>query len=415
MAGMTLAIRRAALLLGLFLALPAPCVASDALNARERAADFDALWRAVDERYAYFGRQRASWRRVRDAWRPRAVRAQTRGELVSALEGALDQLRDDHVSLSERTPRSPRRVPAEIDVWAAWSGKQAVVEAVRTFGDADVAGLRPGHVIARVDGLPVERVVRDIAPRAGVADAAEERAWALRRALAGPRSGTLQVEVREATGAKTLTVEHRGTAAANGQLVGRRIGEGRDLGYIRVKSALSDPRLPGQFQQALDYLKDTRALILDLREAWGDGGTAAVESILARFATGTVAWRQREPRGGERVIDTVEPRGTPYRAPVVVLVDRWTAGDGEALAAGLQAVAKARLIGTPMAGLRGEIGEARLPHSGIVVRFPTQKSFDANGQPRESLAPALTVYLAAPQGGPGDPILYQALKLLERK
>jgi hypothetical protein len=36
-----------------------------------------------------------------------------------------------------------------------------------------------------------------------------------------------------------------------------------------------------------------------------------------------------------------------------------------------------------------------------------------DGTPREALRPSVEVDLAAPSGGPGDPILYQALKLLE--
>jgi hypothetical protein len=96
-------------------------------------------------------------------------------------------------------------------------------------------------------------------------------------------------------------------------------------------------------------------------------------------------------------------------------VDRWTAGDGEALAAGLAAVAGARLVGTRMAGMRGELREVRLPHSGIAVRFPAERLLHVDGTPREALRPAIEVDLAAPAGGPGDPILYQALKLFERK
>lgn len=98
----------------------------------------------------------------------------------------------------------------------------------------------------------------------------------------------------------------------------------------------------------------------------------------------------------------------------MVLVDRWTAGEGEALAAGLQAVARARLVGTRTAGLRGELREVRLPHSGIVARFPAEKALSPDGRPRETLTPEVLVDLAAPRGGPGDPILYQALKLLEK-
>jgi carboxyl-terminal processing protease len=98
-----------------------------------------------------------------------------------------------------------------------------------------------------------------------------------------------------------------------------------------------------------------------------------------------------------------------------VLVDRWTSGEAEALAAGMQAAAGARLVGTAMAGMRGELHEARLPHSGLVVRFPGDKALLPDGTPREALRPQVLVDLTAPSGGPGDPILYQALKLLEKR
>jgi len=121
----------------------------------------------------------------------------------------------------------------------------------------------------------------------------------------------------------------------------------------------------------------------------------------------------REGGGSARTIDKVTPRATPYTAPLVVLVDRWTAGEGEALAAGLAAVANARLVGTPMAGLRGEMREVRAPNSGIAVRFPAQRALTPGGAPRERLVPSLVVDLAQPQAGAGDAILYQGLKLVE--
>jgi carboxyl-terminal processing protease len=67
-----------------------------------------------------------------------------------------------------------------------------------------------------------------------------------------------------------------------------------------------------------------------------------------------------------------------------------------------------------MAGLRGELREVELPASGLTVRFPGERAFTVDGRPREALPPSVPVNLAAPSGGPGDPILYQALKLFDR-
>jgi C-terminal processing protease CtpA/Prc len=377
--------------------------------------DFDLAWRTLDTRYAYRDKARAPSRRARDAWRARAQRARSAAELAAALEGAIAQLHDDHVSLSPRDAHGARRVPAESDIWAAWKEGAARVESVRTFGDADVAGLKPGHVVERIGGAPAESAVRGLLGE-GAAISAESRDWALRHALAGPRQGVLRLDVREGSATRALEIERKEHPGANGPLlIGRRMGDERDLGYIRIKQGLGDARLVEQFDGALNYLKDTRALILDLREVSGDGNRNVTRAILARFVVAESPWQLREGPAGKRIADTIAPRGEPYRRPLLVLVDRWTAGEGEALAAGLAAAAGARLVGTPMAGLRGELAALKLPRSGIVLRYPAEKVFHVDGTPRESLRPHMAVDLAAPQGGPGDPILYQALKILEKR
>jgi C-terminal processing protease CtpA/Prc len=398
------------------LALAAAAAAPSSLTARQQGEDFDTLWRSIDGAYAYFDRNRPAWRKARVTWRPRALKAESRAEFVAAIEGALGELRDDHVSLSERTPRSPRRVPAETDIWAAWKNGAAVIEGVRTFGDADVAGVRPGHVVTRIQGVPVDKVVRDWL--AGGDGSQASRDWALRHALAGPRQGAFRIEVSEGREAKSLAIERLAiTPPATGAppLIARRMGEDRDLGYIRIKAGLADARVVEAFDGALNYLKDTRALIVDLREVSGPGSHGVTRALLGRFVSAPSPWQLREAPGKAPVTDTVPPRGETYRAPLVVLVDRWTADEGEALAAGLNAAAAARLVGTEMAGMRGEPREVTLPHSGIVMRFPAEKVLHVDGTPRERLRPSVEVDLAAPQGGPGDPILYQALKILEKK
>ena len=403
----------------LCLALWAPAVVL-ATPSRAQAAptyveDFDFAWRTLDTRYAYREQSRASWKRARDTWRPRAQRARSVAELAAALEGAIAELHDDHISLSEREAGAARRVPAETDIWASWKDGAARVEAVRTFGDADVAGLKPGHVVERIGGAPAERAVRQLLGN-HAATTAEARDWALRHALAGPRQGVLRLDVREGNATRALEIERKDHAGANGPpLIGRRMGEERDLGYIRIKHGLADARLVEQFDGALNYLKDTRALILDLREVSGAGNRNVTRAILGRFVTTESPWQLRENSAGTRVADTIAPRGQPFRAPLLVLVDRWTAGEGEALAAGLAAASRARLVGTPMAGLRGELASVKLPRSGMVLHYPAEKVFHVDGTPREALRPHVAIDLAAPQGGPGDPILYQALKILEKR
>jgi carboxyl-terminal processing protease len=193
----------------------------------------------------------------------------------------------------------------------------------------------------------------------------------------------------------------------------RRIGIHRDIGYLRLRFGAA-PAPSRQLDAAFDALGGARAIILDLRDSAGPATRAEMDATLARFATAPGVWRVRLARGGLRAEDRVTPLAGHARVPLVVLVDRWTRGEAESLAVGLRAVAGATLVGTPTAGLRGVQGTAQLPHSGITLRYPVERALAPDGSPREDAVPDLAVDLTAPSAGPGDPILYQALKRLER-
>ena len=381
---------------------------------RGNAADFDALWQSIDSGYAYFdAASRARWRAVRDRMRGPAGRAPTPAAFVSVIEGALAELRDDHVTILGAPARIARRIPYELDIWPRWDGGAATIEAVRTFGDADVAGLHAGQSITRIQNVPIEAAVREML--GGKAGSVADMEWALRRLMAGPRNGVQTLEVRERGNTARVEVDRAAAKpSATPPVLARRIGTKRDLAYIRVRMGSREPDLARQFDNALREMASARAVLLDLRESVGHGDRALTLAMLSRFTRTAAPWQAHEPPGQPRVTDMVQPASQSYSGPVAVLVDRWTAGEGEALAAGLAAVAKARIVGTAMAGLRGELREVELPASGLTVRFPGERAFTVDGRPREALPPSVPVNLAAPSGGPGDPILYQALKLFDR-
>ena len=105
-------------------------------------------------------------------------------------------------------------------------------------------------------------------------------------------------------------------------------------------------------------------------------------------------------------LELASPRGPfAYTAPVVVLVGRWTGSMGEGLAIGLDGMGRARVVGTPMAGLLGALGEIRLPNTGIAVRVPTERLAAVDGTPREAFVPH-----AVP---PGEDALSFARRLLD--
>jgi hypothetical protein len=382
--------------------------------ARTQDDDFDVLWRAIDEGYAYFdGATRARWRRSRERFRAQAMRIAP-AQFGALLEAAIAQLRDDHVTLVPAGDRTARRIPYELDIWPRWRAGAVEIESVRTFSDADVAGLHAGELITHIEGVPVAAALRE---RLGDgASHGPDVEWALRRMLAGPRTGTQRLQVREGEKPAIVDIERTPPApSTTPPMLARRMGDERDIGYVRVRVGAAAHGLASQFDGAMSHMTGTRALIVDLRDVAGPGARETTLAILSRFAREPSAWQVRTA-GQRRETDMVRPADAAYVAPLAVLVDRWTAGEAEALAAGLESVCRARIVGTPMAGLRGELQEVALPMSRMAVRFPGERTYSAtSGVPRESMRPSLPVDLAAPSGGPGDPILYQALKLFERR
>jgi len=398
--------------LAAFCLVAGTALAAPALTPRQQGEDFDALCKAIDQGYAYFDGERPQWARACEKWRGTALHAGNRGDFLKALEGLVAELHDDNVTLSERSPGGPRRLPWEADLYAVWRDNVAYVDSVRIFGEADVAGLRPGVAILRIDDVPVEQAVKNrlgpgTPPRRALS-------WALRHALAGPTSGPETITVRDGQETTTVRLDRGAPAARGGRPVyARRMGDDRSIGYLRVRIGIDDAKLPAQFDAALESLMGTTSLIIDVRDHPGPGTPEVTRAILSRFASTETAWQLREIPDGPRIFDTIGPRGKTYRGKVVVLVDRWTAAEGEAVATGLAAVANARIVGTRMTGLRGVLKEVRLPHSKIAVSFPAERVYLVSGERREAYVPEVLVDLAAPQAGPSDPILYQGLKALE--
>ena len=396
-----------------------PALAKPAAAPGRPVADFDALWRAIDEGYAYL-EPAQDWRSAASRWRPKAAAARTREDLLAALEGALAELNDEHVTLDAHLPGSPRTVPAATDLWAEWIGPDAVISAVRAGSVADVAGAVPGMKVIAVEKTPVEQAVRALLRRGRQSDP-RARDWALRRLVAGPWSGTIALEASHAGRARRLGIDRQDLPASETPpLVARRIGEDRE------------PGLPSPEEHA--GRGEHRATLR--RRAAAPEGHARADPRPARNAVGRLRRRRaRAPRAirdGRLAVDPAHAPGDEARrrrgrrAGLAARALRLRRAHGRArrsLDRGRRANRspsasrrrpRATLVGTGMAGLRGRrarAAAARLGHRPSLSRRAASSTPTARRA--RSSRPAVAVDIVRPNGGPGDPILYQALKLLE--
>jgi carboxyl-terminal processing protease len=394
------------------------------LTREQYEQDFDTLWGEVRGRYAYFDQKATDWDRVRSIHRPRVGRVSSTAEFVAVLEGTLEELYDFHAHLNTNTAASPRLVPSDADTWARWSDEKAIVTEVRAGSNADRAGLRAGMEIASINDVPVAEAIRARIGRSLRRHDEGARAWALLALLAGRRNEPRVLIVVDASGSRRISIDDQGSHAgsARKRLLEHRRLEG-NFGYIRIHNSLGNLVLIREFDAALDALRNTRGLILDLRDTPSGGNTTVARGILGRFTTREMPYQKHMLPEEERQygirrswIELVSPRGAfASGAPVVILVDHWTGSMGEGIAIGLDGMGAATVVGTEMARLLGATSGITLPNTGIGVTFPTEKLFHVDGTPREKVVPTVSVDLLNAVGGSVDLTLEAGLRVLRAR
>ena len=359
------------------------------------ASDFDYMWSTLRDTYAYFDKKETDWNTVRELYRPMLADVKSRSDFVTLLEKVLDELYDNHTSLNTNLKTSSRLVPTGLDVWTEWRNGRAVITQLRKGFSAEQAGLRVGMEIVSINGVPVERASAQRLPKSLKAISVEARNWALRAVFAGTHDQPRIIVAKNQRGAAaayrldlpthTTADNYHYTPKVEWKMLPRGIG------YIKINDLIST-EIVLQFDTALSRVKASRGLILDIRDIPRGGNTDVAEPIMGRLIDHRMGYQEVVPLHEPKYIREVSPKGNwSYKAPIVVLVDRWTASMGEGIAIGLDGMKRATIVGTRMAGLNGGIFNHELPKTKIGVSYPGERLNQINGTPRENFVPPVLV------------------------
>ncbi len=379
--------------------------------------DFNAAWRETTATYAYFDTKATSWADVPKLYENDLQRVTTRDEFVILLEHVLEELYDPHAQLTVNVATSFRLIPSGADLWAEWRNGEAVITDVRADSDAHRAGIKPNDVVMSINNSPIADVVDARLGRSYSHSAAAARDWALRAVLAGRHNTRRLLQIRQDNTIQAVEL------AAHDQFDGRNavplshseIAPG--IGYVRFNDSLGDNATIQAFDRTLGDLRNTRGLIVDLRNTSSGGNTAVAKGILGRFVGREQPYQKHVLPSEERDtgirrswLELVTPRGDfIYQRPVVVLVGHWTGSMGEGLAMGFDATGTGTVVGTAMAGLVGATFRIVLPHTGIGLNLPAERLYHINGTPREAFLPKILVDITRRDLGE-DPIVEVALR-----
>ena len=201
-----------------------------------------------------------------------------------------------------------------------------------------------------------------------------------------------------------------------------------NVGYLKIDGFPSAGEIGAPLDRAMTTLKDTGALILDLRHNGGGAPDGAMYLAGFFFATPTLVARIYSRLDGSTTdMCTGDVAGPRYLGkPLYILTSRRTFSAGEAAAYHLKHVAHAITVGEPTGGGAHRIRSVDLDDRFALmlpftrpINVVTNADWEGTGVTPELLSAAedaLTVaHLAALRGLPASPERDAAIRTLERK
>ena len=167
---------------------------------------------------------------------------------------------------------------------------------VVTDSAAARAGVQRGSIITEIDGRPISERIAQLRVDAGSFSSERARLDELdRRLLDGPQGSSVKLTCRAAASTAPIMLELKRDSLPADEPAppdfpvtrGKFVWSGvhpSGYGYIRILSFNGREEIADEFERALDALKGTPGLVLDIRDNLGGFGTAQPR-IVGRFIT----------------------------------------------------------------------------------------------------------------------------------
>ncbi|HEU0051870.1 MAG TPA: S41 family peptidase [Longimicrobium sp.] len=388
---------------------------------------FDTAWTVIARTHWDSTYNGVDWNGLRAELRPRAEAARSNEALRAVLVDMLGRLHQSHFGII------PGDVQETLSGGEAPSGQgvagldarlvdgRFLVTRVLPGGAAEAVGVKTGWAIDAVAGHPTADILAALARLPADTDPRVRslHGWsALTRYFRGDAGDSVAVRFLDAADrpvdATLVLRPATGVVTRFGNLPAMIVRveteraplpDGRTVGILRFNYWM--PVVARQIDEAVDRLRDTDGLVIDLRgNLGGVGGMAA--GVAGHFVERRDTLATMRMRGQSlyfvadpRRVDTRSQPVQPYSRPVAVLTDAETASTSEFFAGGLQKLGRARVFGETSAGQALPAIARRLPNGDVMMHAiadftgPTGERFEGAGVVPDQPAPPTRAALLA--------------------
>ncbi len=359
--------------------------------------DFDFYYKTIKDNYAYFDKQKTHWENVKPIYQPLVDTCTSRNSFIQILEKTLNELYNGHNFLNTNTNQSNRLIPSGSDIKAIYKNGTFMIDEVRENFNADLCGLKKGMQIIGFNGQPIKEAINSFLPKSTSNFDTPIFEYAANMLLAGTHNTKRKITVQLNGISKDYypdNVPNKTEDNYSTVLEWKKLAN--NIGYIKINNSLGNDNLIHSFDLALDSVFNTGGLILDLRETPSGGTSVIARAIMGAFVGKELPYQkhlyiaeERETGIKRTTLELVSPRQKIYKNPLIILVGNWTGSMSEGIAIGFDAMQRATIAGTKMAGLLGEIFTFETPILKIPFSFPCVQLQTVKGLPREDYLPEI--------------------------
>lgn len=394
----------------------------------ERRETFEIVWSRVNDKFYDLTFNGVDWNKVKTDYAPKVEQVKDDAEFYALMTQMLGELNASHFGIIgpgaiDIDEVMSRKGDGETGLVVRDIGGKAVVAQVADGSAAEKAGIKPGFEIVKIDSSEVARLRERLYTR-------KERepilkflfAMAIESRMSGKTGDKIELECIDLSGvSKTIEIElqrPRGELVRFAELPPiRAIHESKKLpngmGYVRFNIFLMPLLEP--VKKAIAEHSAASGLIIDLRGNMGGLGAMAMPIAGMLFKERKELGAMKMRTGEIRFL--AYPQEQYYGGPVAILVDETSASTSEILAAGLQELSRAIVVGNPSAGAVLPSVVERLPNGARLqyafADFRTPKGVLLEGK---GVKPDVVVNLTKESLSSGkDPVLEAAIEALSKK
>ncbi len=356
----------------------------------ERQRICEEIWKKIGLWYSYFDDKGIDWESVRERYSDQVAEVKSDYEFFVSMSAMVRELEDGHSYMYDY----PKPVPVNRGrprIRIVEADGEPIVAEVASGSDAEAKGVAPGLRIVSVDGESAKERISFLIPLVTSSTPWHRRSVAVAAMLEGDLDEEVQVELASPSGTTFTFLLLREPFVGEPMAITAEVLDG-DIGLIRLPSFSasglgldSGDALVKEFDRALEHLKETKALIIDMRGN-GGGDDRVAQSCAGRFFTAAVDFPDCQmrvvtlgkPWFAPRMRRTVKPRGVwQYTNPVVLLIDEFVISSAEHFAAGMHDSGRATTIGHTTAGSSGN--PIRLEVSGFKFQVSRWREYRTDG------------------------------------